>query len=270
MPENDINLYPGSDRVAERRRFILNPKSAFRKMRGLSDDDLVLLLGHRAPGSKYESVHPSLDELNFPEDPIKYLVEPTAGARAGDKFRYLQMTDSVYFSPLTPWFRARLYHSRYRGIDTLMYAGRELLEARERDLEKCAKEQLETELFDPARTSVRGITVHGHSLRLDENGMMFDARQRCMYDEKSGEVIYTKDQQVKLMDRPVSVGKPMDEGELKDRAIVYRPDTVSYRGAEIWDVMDNLFDHIIIGSFDPDLNVEDFKEKMRREDEKGR
>ncbi|MDY6966652.1 MAG: coenzyme-B sulfoethylthiotransferase subunit gamma, partial [Halobacteriota archaeon] len=170
-------IYPGTDKVAERRRFILDPKSKFQKFREISDEDIVLLLGHRSPGERYKSVHPPLDEMNLPEDPIKDLIEPSQGAKEGDRFGYLQITDSMYFSPLVPWFRGRMYHSRYRGIDTIVYAGRELLEARERELEKYAKEIIETELFDPARTAIRGITVHGSSLRLDENGLMFDGRQ---------------------------------------------------------------------------------------------
>ncbi|MDY6931534.1 MAG: coenzyme-B sulfoethylthiotransferase subunit gamma, partial [Halobacteriota archaeon] len=46
-------IYPGSDKVAERRRFILDPKSRFQKLREISDEDIVLLLGHRSPGEKY-------------------------------------------------------------------------------------------------------------------------------------------------------------------------------------------------------------------------
>jgi methyl-coenzyme M reductase gamma subunit len=246
-------IYPGRDRVAERRRFVLDPKSKFKKLREVSDEDIVLLLGHRTPGERYRSVHPSLDELEIPEDPIKDLVQPSDGAREGDRFEFLQMTDSVYFSPLVPWFRGRMYHSRYRGIDTLVYSGRELLEARERELEDYAKELIETELFDPARTAIRGITVHGSSLRLDENGLMFDGRRRYVYDKEKNEVVYVKNQKAISLDKPISVGKPLSEKELIEKAIIYRPDSVSYRRAkELWEVLSNVMRQNVLGGFNPE------------------
>jgi methyl-coenzyme M reductase gamma subunit len=61
------------------------------------------------------------------------------------------MTDSVYFTPLTPYMRAWIGHTRYRGVDIGVLSGRVPLEMRERDLEKVAKELVETEIFDPAR-----------------------------------------------------------------------------------------------------------------------
>jgi len=248
------NLYPGDDRVAERRRFILDPKSKFEKLREIPDEDLVRLLGHRAPGEKYSSLHPSLDELKLPEDPIRELVPPTDGARHGDRIRYIQFTDSVYHSPLTPIFRGRMYHVRYRGIDTITYSGRELMEARERDLEKYSKELLETELFDPARTAIRGITVHGSALRLDENGLMFDARRRYYFDKERGEVVYTKDQMAVPMDTPVSVGKPLPEDVLLKKSIVYGLDTIPYREAkELWEVTGRIFEMHVKGGLDPKL-----------------
>ncbi len=258
------NLYPGSDRVASRRRFILNPKSTFEKLREISDDDLVRLLGHRNPGERYSSIHPPVDEMKLPEDPIRDLVEPSEGAKAGDRMRYLLFTDSVYHSPMNPVFRGRMYHMRYRGIDTLVYSGRELLEARERDLEKYARELMETEIFDPAKTGIRGITVHGSSLRLDEDGMMFDARRRAFYDRTSKEVIYTKNQMAIPMDRPVSLGQPASEEKLKELSIAYGLRTVPYRNAdELWEITGRLFERSVKGGFDPELADQGEKEERK-------
>jgi len=251
-------IYPGSDKVAERRRFILNPKSEFQKLREISDEDIVLLLGHRSPGEKYKSVHPPLDEMNLPEDPIKDMIEPSMGAKEGDRFGFLQITDSMYFSPLVPWFRGRMYHSRYPGIDTLVYSGRELMEARERELEKYSKEVIETELFDPARTAIRGITVHGSSLRLDENGLMFDGRRRYVYDKENDQVVYVKNQRVIPLDKPIPVGPPIDEKTLIEKSIIYRPETVSYRNTkEIWEVTGNVLEQNVIGGFNPERKMEE-------------
>lgn len=105
-------------------------------MREISDEDVVRILGHRAPGEEYPSVHPPLEELDEPEDPIKDIVEPTEGAKAGDRVRYVQFTDSVYFAPAQPYIRSRAYLWRYRGADAGTLSGRQIIEARERDVEK--------------------------------------------------------------------------------------------------------------------------------------
>jgi len=249
----ESNRYPGEDQVAMRRKELFSPESEFKHLREISDDDLVLLLGHRNPGEEYGSIHPPLDEIELPFDPISELIEPSDGARAGDKIRYLQITDSVYFSPLFPAFRGRLYHVRYPGIDTIVYAGRQLIEARERDLERFAKEILETELFDPARTAIRGITVHGSALRLDEDGMMFDARRRTRYNRGTGEVEYTKNQMAIPLDRPVRLGKPMADEELLRVSARYGGGSVPYRDAkELWELTGRILKQHVEGGFDPE------------------
>jgi methyl-coenzyme M reductase gamma subunit len=75
-------------------------------------------------------------------------------------------------------------------------------------------------MFDPALVSMRGATVHGHSLRLSENGMQFDALQRCILSD-DGMVKYVKDQIGVPLDREVSVGKPMDEEWLKAHSTIF-------------------------------------------------
>jgi methyl-coenzyme M reductase gamma subunit len=128
---------------------------------------------------------------------------------------------------------------RYRGIDTGTLSGRQIIEARERDVEKYAKELIETELFDPARTGIRGRTVHGHAVRLDENGLMFDAMRRYMYDEASGEVKYVKNMVGEPIDRAVSVGKPLSDEELEKMTTMFRADGVSVReDAEVLEIVD--------------------------------
>ncbi len=247
--------YPGNDRVASRRSTILNPKTEFRKIREIPDEELVLLLGHREPGSGYRAIHPPLDDLKLQDDPILKMVPPTPGAQHGDAIEFLQFTDSVYHSPLVPVFRSRLYSVRYRGVDHVTYSGRQLMEARARDLEKHAKELLETELFDPARSALRGITVHGSSMRLDENGLMFDARRRYVF--KEGEVWYVKDQMAHPLDKPVSLGPPASEEMLIKNSIVYRKDTVKYREArELLDHLGMIFKRCLYGGFNPEREQE--------------
>ena len=90
-----------------------------------------------------------------------------------------------------------------------------------RDLEKYAKELVSTELFDAALTGIRGCTVHGHSLRLDENGMMFDMLQRVVIDKKAGMVKIVKDQVGVPLDAEVKVGKPMDAKWLKANTTMF-------------------------------------------------
>ena len=114
-------------------------------------------------------------------------------------------------------------------MDTGTLSGRQVIEIRELDLEKISKTLLETEFFDPSKTGLRGATVHGHSLRLDENGLMFDALQRYVYNEKTRQVSYIKDQVGRPLDTPVDVGEPMDEEQLKEITTIYRSDNVGMR-----------------------------------------
>ncbi|CAJ37203.1 coenzyme-B sulfoethylthiotransferase subunit gamma [Methanocella arvoryzae] len=221
-------FYPGKTSVAQNRKKFMDPSYKMEKLRSLSDDDIVIMLGHRAPGSAYKTIHPPLTESNEPDCPIRKLVEPTPGAKAGDRIRYNQYADSMYFAPMVPYLRSWMAVTRYRGVDPGTLSGRQIIEARERDLEKITKETFETEMFDPARTSLRGCTVHGHSLRLNENGMMFDMLQRQVLD-KDGTVKAVKDQVGDPLDRKVNLGKPMSEAELKKRTTIYRIDGVSFR-----------------------------------------
>ena len=49
--------YPGTSQVAENRRKFTNPDVELEVLREISDEDVVKLLGHRAPGEEYKSVH---------------------------------------------------------------------------------------------------------------------------------------------------------------------------------------------------------------------
>ena len=212
---------PGQTKVAENRRKFMNPDHKLEKLRDVTDEDLVLIMGHRAPGSRYPSAHPPLAEQQEPACPIRKIVTPTEGAKQGDRVRYIQFADSMFNAPCQPYLRSYLEAYRFRGIDPGTLSGRQIIECRERDLEKYAKELVNTELFDPALTSVRGATVHGHSLRLDENGMMFDMLQRCIIDKKAGVVKYVKNQIGEPLDREVKVGKPLDTKWLKEHTGMY-------------------------------------------------
>jgi len=213
--------FPGSTHIAENRRKQLDPSHKLEKLRDVSDKDIVLLMGHRAPGSAYPSSHPPLSEQQEPNCPIRKMVTPTDGAKAGDRIRYIQFTDSMYNAPCHPYIRSYLESYRYRGMDPGTLSGRQIIECRERDLEKYAKELVGSELLDAARTGIRGCTVHGHSLRLDENGMMFDMLARFVYDKKAGAVKYVKNQVGEPLDTEVKVGKPMDEKWLKAHSTIY-------------------------------------------------
>jgi len=154
---------PGSSIVAENRRKQMDPSKKLEKLRDISDEDVVLLMGHRAPGAAYPTAHPPLAEQQEPDCPVRKLVVPIDGAKAGDRVRFIQFADSMYNAPCHPYQRSYVEAYRYRGCDPGTLSGRQIIECRERDLEKIAKELVGTELFDPARTGIRGSTVHGHS-----------------------------------------------------------------------------------------------------------
>jgi methyl-coenzyme M reductase gamma subunit len=215
--------YPGTSNVAANRRKALDPTVKLEKVRDVSDADIVAILGHRTPGAAYPSTHPPLSEMGEPTDPMRELVKPTDGAAAGDRIRYVQFTDSMYNGPSVPYVRSWLASTRFRGVDPGTLSGRQIIEARERDIDKIAKELIESSMFDAARTGVRGCTVHGHSLRLDQNGMMFDMLARSVM-AADGSVNIVKDQVGRPLDKAIPVGKPMSEDELKKRTTIYRVD----------------------------------------------
>jgi methyl-coenzyme M reductase gamma subunit len=215
-------LWPGNSHVAENRRKYMDPSYTYEKLRDIAEEDVVRLLAHRAPGEEYKSIHPPLEEMEEPECAVREMVEPTEGAKAGDRIRYVQFTDSMFFAPITPYQRAVCALTRYRGVDPGVLSGRVIIEARERDVEKIAKELIDSELYDTARTGLRGRTVHGHAVRLDQDGMMFDALRRWAFDEKTGEVKYVKDMIGGAMDKEVTLGKPLPDDELRKRTTMYR------------------------------------------------
>jgi len=253
------NVYPGKDEISERRRRLWDKNRSLLKYRNISEDDITELLSHRSVRAAYVSVHPPLEEIIEPYDPIKHIVVPTPGARAGDRIRFTQFSDSFHKPPIAPFGRSRLYLAKFRGIDTVVYSGREILEMRERDLEKVTKTLLETEVFNPALTAMKGITVHGHSLRLDENGLMFDARRRYIYDNETGQVVYIKDQMGNVLDNPIPVGPPLFDDETKKLCITYSWDTQPYKArTELFDVMTRGAKLRVMAGFNP----ESINEKM--------
>jgi len=230
MAKYERQFYPGKSVPAANRRRYMDPKVKLKKLRSVSADDVVRLMGHRAPGEAYKSIHPPIAEVDAKVDcPIRKIVEPIEGAKTGDRVRYIQFTDSVYFAPISPYQRAWMYMSRYRGIDTGTLSGRQIIEVRERDLERIAKDLIENETFDPALTGIRGATVHGHACRLDEHGLMFDGWQRYLWDDKRKEVVYVKDQVAIPIDTKVYVGKPDSQKKLRGRTTIFRADGVDMR-----------------------------------------
>ena len=224
-----VQIYPGTSQVAQNRRNFTNPEYELEKLREIADEDVVKILGHKAPGEEYKSVHPPLDEMDEPDDSVRELVAPFDVANAGDRIRYIQFVDSMYFAPAQPFLRARSYLCRFRGIDTGTLSGRQVIEARERDIERISKYLLETEYFDTARTGIRGAGVHGHSLRLDENGLMFDMLRRQVFNKETGNVEMVKDQVGRELDEPVVLGEPLDEETLRSKTTIYRIDGEAYK-----------------------------------------
>lgn len=231
--------YPGATSVAANRRKHMSGK--LDKLREISDEDLTAVLGHRAPGSDYPSTHPPLAEIGEPADSARELVEPTPGAKAGDRVRYVQFTDSMYNAPATPYFRSYFAAINFRGVDPGTLSGRQIVEARERDMEKCAKVQMETEITDHALAGMRGCTVHGHSVRLQEDGVMFDMLDRRRLE--GGTIIQDKDQVGIPLDRKVNLGKPMSEAEAAKRTTIYRVDNVAFKDdKEVVEWVQRIFD----------------------------
>ena len=66
-----------------------------------------------------------------------------------------------------------------------------------------------------AANDLRGCTVHGHSLRLQEDGTMFDMLDRRRLE--CGVIVSDKDQVGVPIDRKVKLGKPMSEAEAAKR-----------------------------------------------------
>ena len=211
----------GNSHVAQNRRNYMDPKYKLEKLRDIPEEDIVRLLAHRAPGEEYKSIHPPLEEMEEPDCAVRQIVKPTEGAAAGDRIRYTQYTDSMFFAPITPYQRAWEALSRYKGVDPGVLSGRVIIEARERDVEKIAKMEVDSELFDTARTGLRGRTVHGHAVRLDKDGMMFDALRRWSRGA-DGTVTYVKDMIGGAMDKEVTLGKPLSDAELLKKTTMYR------------------------------------------------
>ena len=260
-------FYPGNTLIAENRRKHMNPNVELKKLRDIPDDDVVKILGHRNPGESYKTVHPPLEEMDFEEDPIKEIVEPIQGAKEGVRVRYIQFADSMYNAPAQPYDRARTYMWRFRGIDTGTLSGRQVIEMRELDLEKISKNFLiDTEFFDPATCGIRGATVHGHSLRLDENGLMFDGLQRYIYDERTGHVLYVKDQVGRPLDEPVDVGEPLPQDYLAKITTIYRKDNIGMReDKEALEVVQIIHEARTKGGFGLEVFKKDLKKRLGEE-----
>ena len=215
---------PGTSKVAANRRKALDPSKTLDKVRDVSDDDVVAILGHRTPGTAYASTHPPLSEMGEPEDPMRELVKPTEGAAAGDRIRYIQFTDSMYFAPMVPYRTGRgwLPRDSEASIPVHFPVDRSSKPVREisTNSARCCWRARRLTLLEVASEAV---PVHGHSLRLDQNGMMFDMLQRSVMNP-DGSVSIVKDQVGRPLDKAVSVGKPMSDADLKSRTTIYRVD----------------------------------------------
>jgi methyl-coenzyme M reductase gamma subunit len=220
-------FYPGRTSVGINRRKHMSAN--LEMLRDIAEADVVMIMGHRAPGADYPSIHPPLKEMGEPDCPIRQIVKPTPGAAAGDRIRYSQFTDSMYFAPATPYWRSYWAAINCRGCDPGTLSGRQIMEARERDIEAYTKKTMDSEMFDPALSGMRGCAVHGHSLRLQDNGMMFDMLARTEMG-KDGNVYQVKNQVGIPLDKRINIGKPMSEAEAKKRTTIFRVDGVPIGG----------------------------------------
>ena len=110
---------------------------------------------------------------------------------------------------------------------------------------------------------MRGATVHGHSLRLDENGLMFDGLQRYKFNEEDGHVYYVKDQVGRPLDEIVDVGAPLDEEYLKEITTIYREDNIGMRqDKEALEVVENIHEARTKGGYGLGVFSKDLKKKL--------
>jgi methyl-coenzyme M reductase gamma subunit len=156
----------------------------------------------------------------------------------------------MYNAPACPYFRSYFAAINFRGVDPGTLSGRQIVEARERDMEKCAKVQMETEISDHALAGMRGCTVHGHSVRLQEDGVMFDMLDRRRLE--GGTIIMDKDQVGIPLDRKVNLGKPMSDAEAAKRTTIYRVDNVAFKDdKEVVEWTQRIFELRTIYGFQP-------------------
>lgn len=248
---------PGTTIIAQNCRKVIDSKVKLDKLREVPMNDIVLLLGHRSPGETIPSIHPPLNEVNEPDCPIRELVEPTPGAKAGERLNYVQITDAYHFSPGSPYPRARKYFSRYRGVDLGVLTTRVVIEMRESELEQLVKDELESETFDPARSTLKGITTHGVATRLDQDGLLFDSLRRIKYNKVKKIVQYEKNQLGVPLDRPIPVGKPASDEELKKRALQYHALNIKYsEEVELHKAIERMWELSMMMGNNPDLTID--------------
>jgi methyl-coenzyme M reductase gamma subunit len=226
MMQYNPQYYPGSTSVGINRRKHMS--GDLEKLRDIPERDVVAILGHRAPWAGYLKVHPSISEMGEPDCPIRRIVALTPGTSAGDRIIYAQWIDSMYFAPSTPYWRSYWAAINCRGCDPGTESGRQIIEGRERDIEEYTKNQLDSEMTDGALCSMRGCTVHGHSLRLEENGQMFDILARTEMG-RDGNIYQVKNQIGIPLDR-INLGNPMSKAEAKKRTTIFRIDGVPMCG----------------------------------------
>jgi len=95
--------------------------------------------------------------------------------------------------------------------------------------------------------------VHGHAVRLDENGMMFDLQRRFQFNKKTGEVEYVKDQVGVPLDKPIPIGKPIAEDELRKRTSEFRVDGDAFRNdKELISFIERIHMLRTMAGFDPE------------------
>ena len=114
--------------VAEHTRTYTYPEYSLCRLGVIKERDVVKLLAYRVP------VHPTLEAK--PEYAGRDMIGAAEGAKVGDMIQYVQFADSMRVAPRTPPY----LYNRYKGIDTGVLTGRTITEARERAIEKIAKE----------------------------------------------------------------------------------------------------------------------------------
>ena len=83
---------------------------------------------------------------------------------------------------------------------------------------------------------------------------MFDARRRYIINKDSKEVVYIKDMHAKVLDKPISVGRPLTDQELVKYDVTYRWDTQMLKSrTEILSVINRIAKGRFLGGYRPSM-----------------
>jgi len=136
-------------------------------MRDISDEDLTALLVIEHPVQIIRAhIHHLQKLVNQTAGKRSCRTDTRRSSRRQDQIS--QFSDSMYNAPSVPYWRS--YHAaiNFRGVDPGTLSGRQVNEIERERYGRVHQETAETEMTDWGLAGLRGCTVHGHSLRLQE------------------------------------------------------------------------------------------------------